>query len=252
MAEHVVGGVGDSQQIVPVSDLNSVGTCLNCICLKSQLDDAILELKSLQTIIALLQKETRQNCTDLLQVRCNNIAAECLSKERDSINSTSINDPVLINDSSSKFDVSPASILNDGNVVLGVMNFNSTSNHQSSGEISSIITVLLSKSQAHMTKSIKQMKLAVKWSDIVIGRKDNCCVPNGILDRSILTIINGQVSSPVYHGDVVPIKKSVYVNGVNIQDTQSEIKSGCQKHRIVILGDSHTRDCAYKVKDYLN
>jgi hypothetical protein len=31
MAEQVVSGVGDSQQIVPVSDFNSVGTCLNFV-----------------------------------------------------------------------------------------------------------------------------------------------------------------------------------------------------------------------------
>jgi hypothetical protein len=286
MAEEVVSGVDDSQQIVPVSDLNSVGTYLNFICLKSQLDNVILELKSLQTITALLQKETGQNYTDLVQVRCSNIAAERLSKKHDSVNSTSVNDTVLINNSSRKFDVLPGSILNDGNVILEVMDINSTSNHQSSGDISSIITVPLSKSQAHMSKSIKQTKSAVKWSDIVIGRKDNCCVPNGVLARSIPTIINGQVSSPVYNGDkcidvdlvinphksgnhdknckilllsdsdsdndVVPIKKSVYVNGVNVQDTQSKIKSGCQKHRIVTLGDSHSRGCASKVKDYLN
>jgi hypothetical protein len=73
MAEQVVGGVGDSQQIVPVSDLNCVGTGLNYICLKSQLDDVIVEFKSLQTIISLLQKETGQNYTDLVQVRCSNI-----------------------------------------------------------------------------------------------------------------------------------------------------------------------------------
>jgi hypothetical protein len=121
MAEQVVGGVGDSQQIVPVSDLNSVRTCLNCTCLKSQLDDAILKLKLLQTIIALLQKETGQNYTDLVQVRCNNIAVERLSKKCDSVNSTSIIYTVLVNDSSSKFDVSPGSILNDGNFVLEVM-----------------------------------------------------------------------------------------------------------------------------------
>jgi hypothetical protein len=160
-----------------------------------------VKLKSLQTIISLLQKETGQNYIDLVQVRCSNIAAECLSKKCDSVNSISVNDTVLINDSSSKFDVSLGSILNDWNVVLEVMDFNSTSNHQSSGEISSIITEPLSKSQAHMSKSIKQTKLAVKWSDIVIGRKDNCCVPNGVLAHSIPTIINGQVSSPVYNGD---------------------------------------------------
>ena len=77
-----------------------------------------MELKSLQTIISPLQKETGQNYTDLVQVRCSNIAAECLSKKRDSVDSTSVNDTVLINDSSSKFDVSPGSILNDGNVIL--------------------------------------------------------------------------------------------------------------------------------------
>jgi hypothetical protein len=54
------------------------------------------------------------------------------------------------------------------------------------------------------------------------------------------------------HSDVVPVKRSVYMNGVNVQYIQSKNKSGCQKHRIVILGDSHTRGCASKEKDYLD
>jgi hypothetical protein len=85
--------------------------------------------------------------------------------------------------------------------------------------------VPLSTSQAHMSKSIKQMKLAVKWSDIVIGRKDNCCVPNGVLACSIPTTINGQVSSPVYNGD-----------------------KDC---KILLLSDSHGRECAKRIKDCL-
>jgi hypothetical protein len=54
------------------------------------------------------------------------------------------------------------------------------------------------------------------------------------------------------HSDVVPVEKSVYMNGVNVQYIQSKNKSGCQKHQIVILGDSHNRGCANKEKVYLN
>jgi hypothetical protein len=199
-----------------------------------------VELKSLQTIISPLQKETGQNYTSLVQVRCSNIAAEHLSKKHNSVNNTSVNDTVLINDSSSKFDVSPGSILNDANVVLEVMDFNITSNHQSCSEISSIITVPLSESQAHISKSIKQTKLAVKWSDIVIGRKDNCCVPNGVLARSIPAIMNGQVSSPVYNGDKC-IDVDLVINPHNSGNHYKDCK-------ILLLSDSHGRQCAKRIK----
>jgi hypothetical protein len=66
-------GPGDYQRIVPLSELNSVGTCVNCSCLQSQLGGAIEELKSLQTIISLLQKENGRNYTDLVQSRCGKI-----------------------------------------------------------------------------------------------------------------------------------------------------------------------------------
>jgi hypothetical protein len=101
MADRDVANTDGSHQIVPISNSNSVATCLNCICLKSKLDDALLELKSLQTIVAFLQKETDQNNTELVQVRYSNPVAERSSVECDGVNSVLCDINVLISDSSS-------------------------------------------------------------------------------------------------------------------------------------------------------
>jgi hypothetical protein len=47
--------VSDFDQFVASTELASAETCVNCIYLQSQLSRAIEELKSLQTIISLLQ-----------------------------------------------------------------------------------------------------------------------------------------------------------------------------------------------------
>jgi hypothetical protein len=67
MAEQTDAVAGVSDQIVASTELASTETCVNCICLQSQLSKAIEELKSLQIIISLLQNEDGQSCTDSKQ-----------------------------------------------------------------------------------------------------------------------------------------------------------------------------------------
>jgi hypothetical protein len=57
MAEQTVTGVSDCQLTAMFPESNGDRTCANCICLQSQLSKATEEVKSLQTIIFLLQKE---------------------------------------------------------------------------------------------------------------------------------------------------------------------------------------------------
>jgi hypothetical protein len=50
-----------------ISELDSAGTCVNCVWLQNQLSKIFYEIKSLTTIISLLQKEQRLHCIDLAQ-----------------------------------------------------------------------------------------------------------------------------------------------------------------------------------------
>jgi hypothetical protein len=91
------------------------------------------------------------------------------------------------------------SVLNDGQAASDKTDPTNILNHRSSDVISSATTVPLTESQTHMAKTIKQTKSTPKWSDIVNGRKDNCCMLNDVPVHSIPTILNGQVSSSVYN-----------------------------------------------------
>jgi hypothetical protein len=53
--------------------------------------------------------------------------------------------------------------------------------------------------------------------------------------------------------EVVLIRKNVNkYDGGNVHFMQSNIKNGCEKHTVLILGDFRTRGCANKIKDTLN
>jgi hypothetical protein len=81
---------GYAQQSVLNSAINNDETCLNCIEMKSQFNNAFLELKSLQTIIELLQKEREQNNAASVQVKCQNLPVEYSCDEYDSVKSVSV------------------------------------------------------------------------------------------------------------------------------------------------------------------
>jgi hypothetical protein len=71
---------------------------------------------------------------------------------------------------------------------------------------------------------------------------------NNSAEMSIMEIANTNGSD----NDVVLTKKSVNViDGVKVRYTQSNSRSGSERHSIVLLGDSHTRGCADKIIDYL-
>ena len=53
--------VGRAHHLTLNSDKNNIDICVNCIQLESQLDDALLQLKSLQKVIDLLQQDSEQN-----------------------------------------------------------------------------------------------------------------------------------------------------------------------------------------------
>jgi hypothetical protein len=90
-----------------------------------------------------------------------------------------------------------------------------------------------------MAKIIRQTKS--KWSDIVIGRKDNCCMLSDVPVHSIPTILNSQVSSSVYNG-MKDIKRELIKNPLN---------SVSQTCKILLISDSHGRECAKSIKDHL-
>jgi hypothetical protein len=73
MAEQVVCTINGYQQTVPHSVLNSVGTCVNYVCLQSQLREVKEELKSLQTITSILEKENGREHGDLIPTRFSKI-----------------------------------------------------------------------------------------------------------------------------------------------------------------------------------
>jgi hypothetical protein len=108
-------------------------------------------------------------------------------------------------------------------------------NHRSSDVISSAITVPLSESQTHMAKTIKQTKSTPKWSDIVIGRKDNCCMLSDVPVHSIPTILNGQVSSSVYNGKKGTEREFIKNPFNSVNQTKDR--------KILLISDSHGRVC---------
>jgi hypothetical protein len=70
MAERTVIGVSACQRIATFSELDGARTCANCICLQSQLSKATEEVKSLQTIISLLQSENERSYADMVRSGC--------------------------------------------------------------------------------------------------------------------------------------------------------------------------------------
>jgi hypothetical protein len=61
MADIAYVNVGRAHHLTLNSDKNSIDICVNCIQLESQLDDSLLQLKSLQKVIDLLQQDSEQN-----------------------------------------------------------------------------------------------------------------------------------------------------------------------------------------------
>jgi hypothetical protein len=94
-----------------------------------------------------------------------------------------------------------------------------------------------------MAKTIKQTKSISEWSDIVIGRKDNCCMLSDVPVYSIPTILNGQVSSSVYNG-MKGKKWKLIKNPLNSVNQTKDCK-------ILLISDSHGRECAKSIKDHL-
>jgi hypothetical protein len=80
---------GECQRFRIHSELDSARNCVNCICLQSQLSKALEELKSLQTIISLLQKDSGPSYTDLAQSEHCKID---LSDERDNQTQNMVHD----------------------------------------------------------------------------------------------------------------------------------------------------------------
>ena len=60
MADIADVNVGRAHHHALNSDKNSIDICANCIQLESQLDDALLQLKSLQKVIDLLQQDSEK------------------------------------------------------------------------------------------------------------------------------------------------------------------------------------------------
>jgi hypothetical protein len=65
MADTSFGGVSSFPHFVPNSTVSTVITCTKCFQMKNRHDDRLLELKLMQLITELLQKETEQNIVDL-------------------------------------------------------------------------------------------------------------------------------------------------------------------------------------------
>jgi hypothetical protein len=94
-----------------------------------------------------------------------------------------------------------------------------------------------------MAKAVKQTKSTQKWSDVVIGRKYNCCMLSDVLVYSIPTILNGQVSSSVYNG-----KKGTKWEFIkNLFNSVKQTKD----RKILLISDSHGRECAKSIKYHL-
>jgi cell division protein FtsL len=72
MAKQTSIAVSDPDNFVAFTELASAETCASCIYLQSQFSKVTEELKSLQTIISLLQKEDGWSSTELNQLERRN------------------------------------------------------------------------------------------------------------------------------------------------------------------------------------
>jgi hypothetical protein len=148
----------------PNSDINGSMMCTNCVQMKRQLDDALLQLKSLQKIIELLQQDNRDS--------------KVVNREGTADKGAILNyKEVKAACSNSSFSISNKPCKSDLDIV-----------------ISDKVDL---DSPAIDSKTIVQADSPIKWSDVVAGRKrfnhrSASQVKSAPL-YNIPTIINGQV-----------------------------------------------------------
>jgi hypothetical protein len=147
---------------------SSVVTCVNCIQLESQSEDAFSQLISLQKVIKLLRQDSEQ---DEVQQKVNlgGMVSKCVNVKHEVRNASMNNSTSYTNNSYENH----ANIVIDNNEVLNMFNDTRLRGNSSISSVNAKTSSNLSATNSK-SKTILQVNSSVKWSDVVAGREKPC------------------------------------------------------------------------------
>jgi hypothetical protein len=121
--------------------------------------------------------------------------------------------------------------------------------------VAETITSIINKWSLECTKMTAQddevITSVVKWTDIVKGRKRNQRNEEERTFHEIPTIVNGLVSLNVSDERTASGYTTLSKCG-NLVSECRNVTNHKKDHKILIIGGSHARGCASRVKDHLN